>query len=112
MLKWSEWRSRELGLKYLEWEMNLMDDDKVHLTSQAKAAQEQYELYTWWKDIRPNRPDPYEVAGYNAYWETHERDKSEDGLSWWCSDVNNNTEIRDMFKVADKVEMDYEREDS
>jgi hypothetical protein len=67
------WRSREMGIKCLEREMSLKHDeewmDKEHpdygkLTDQAKAACEQMELYLWWNDVRPYRPEPGNLSGY------------------------------------------------
>jgi hypothetical protein len=58
-------RSRELGFKYLDWEITLVGEDKC--PDQAEAAKEQKELYIWWKDIRPNRIDPIDIKGENGY---------------------------------------------
>ena len=69
-LRWSSFRSRELGMKHLDWEMTLdspdMEDDHVCET-QAQTAREVVALYTWWKDIRPVRPDPYDASGWSDY---------------------------------------------
>ena len=51
-------RSREAGTKYLDWEITLDSPDMPkHEQSpcQAKNAREQYALYLWWKDVRPLR---------------------------------------------------------
>jgi len=67
---WREWRCPEAGIDYLKWCMTL-DDPALPAQdrnpSQAEHARETLTLYTWWKDIRPNRLDPYEEAGYNAF---------------------------------------------
>lgn len=73
------------GLAHLEWEMSLVKDDNWYgeceesikkaketgeygkPTHQALAAKEQFELYTWWKHIRPNRSDPYDESGFSSY---------------------------------------------
>ena len=47
--------ARERGLKLLEWEIQLGDDS----ISQSKAAKEIRDLYLWYKDVRPNRIDPF-----------------------------------------------------
>lgn len=65
-LRWGENRSAIDGLEYLEWEMSLVTEDGNHFTRQAESAREQYELYNWWKNIRPYRPDAYEVTGWNG----------------------------------------------
>lgn len=63
-------RSPEAGLKHLEWEMTL-DDPALSETerspSQATCAREIYEIYTWWKTLRPARPDPMDVSGWSAH---------------------------------------------
>ena len=47
--------ARERGLKILEWEAQLGDDS----ISQSEAAREIRDLYLWYKDVRPNRVDPF-----------------------------------------------------
>ena len=46
-----------------------LDDNSIpaheRSTHQAIAAREQYELYNWWMNIRPNRPDPYVSSGWS-----------------------------------------------
>ena len=62
-------RSKELGLKYLEWEMTLNNPalpDTQRSDQQAETARTVYEVYNWWTVIRPARPDPYEASGYDA----------------------------------------------
>lgn len=58
--------SREAGLKYLDWEIGLSEEGGLR---QSEDAAEIKELYLWWKDIRPNRPDPMEESGWSAYCE-------------------------------------------
>jgi len=64
-------RSRERGLEHLEWESNLKYDKDGGMggdgsgeepTPQAESAIETRELYLWWKDVRPNRQDPWELV--------------------------------------------------
>lgn len=61
--------SRELGWEYLVWESNLDDPSSPHYSpppiksashtlTQAEAAREVMELYTWWVDVRPTREEP------------------------------------------------------
>lgn len=61
---WYKWRpfkpNRELGLKYLDWEISLKDEeDGVANITQSESAQIKKELYLWWMDERPKREDPY-----------------------------------------------------
>lgn len=55
-----EFRCKECGLAYLDWEMNLSNDVECHV-SQSETAKEQYELYKWWTITRPNRSNPWET---------------------------------------------------
>lgn len=60
------WRCPEAGMAHLMWAAGLRSDDGKHLTQQAIHAKEIIDLYVWWKHIRPNRPEPYEVSGWSA----------------------------------------------
>lgn len=69
-----KFRSSELGLDNLYWQCTLVYNEYIKdktdplyntKTPQAKAAQEILEIYNWIKNIYPNRPDPYEVSGFN-----------------------------------------------
>lgn len=69
LTNWRRCRDPELGIKYLQWEMSLTDDENggIH-THQAEKAREILELYLWWKNIYPNRPDPYDTPELNTYY--------------------------------------------
>lgn len=66
--KFSRGRCAQAGIDYLTWEMALVWDDQFadgsvvvgQPTHQAISAREQFDLYNWWKTIRPARVDPYE----------------------------------------------------
>jgi hypothetical protein len=76
--KWPRWlrfgsfRCTQAGIDHLNWEMSLRfgddwgiapDNEKYGQTPpQAIAAKEQLELYTWWKNVRPARVDPYDTS--------------------------------------------------
>lgn len=68
--RFKSFRDPEAGLAHLKWEMTL---DGEHLAPsernpyQAERAREVWELYHWWKSIRPRRPDPDDVAGWSEY---------------------------------------------
>jgi hypothetical protein len=72
-----EWRSPEAAIAYLEWEMSLRntewyaETDPLYdtPTTQAIAAKEKWNLYYWWKHVRPHRVDVHEYCGWNAYCE-------------------------------------------
>ncbi len=75
--RWRTWRCPQAGLDCLAWQMELtneefLDEDKKHLaepTYQARAAQEILELYKWWTEVYPNRPDPHDAGGWSDYCE-------------------------------------------
>lgn len=67
--QWQAGRCPELGLKYLEWEMDLDNpelDEYNRADFQAEAAKEVKLVYDWAK-ARPNRPDPHEISGWSEY---------------------------------------------
>lgn len=68
-----EWRSPEAGMAYLDWASTLKCEDGVKLTEQALSAIEIKELYLWWTQERPKRPDPYEASGYAALYNSNAR---------------------------------------
>ena len=73
--RWRTWRCPQAGLDCLDWQTKLtneefLDDDKKHLaepTLQAKSAQEILDLYKWWTEVYPNRPDPHDAGGWSDY---------------------------------------------
>lgn len=58
--RWGRFRSAKAGLKHLEWEIALTNDEDGTPTHQAVAAKEQLDLYNWWKNVRPARKEPYD----------------------------------------------------
>lgn len=76
-LRLKMWRCPQAGLDHLEWEMTLRDEIYNHETKetiqtdeptrQAISAKETYELYNWWKNVRPLRQDPYDAAGLKEF---------------------------------------------
>jgi hypothetical protein len=119
-LRLRTWRSPEAGLEYLKWASTLtnaefLDDDKKHLavpTFQAKSAIEIMELYTWWTQIYPNRPDPHDASGWSAYCDAS-REANGGKLSWSGNDKT--PELKKASKLAlnklRKIEAAYEKED-
>lgn len=98
--KLSETRSAENGIKYLEWEAQLTEDNGIHFTAQAIAAQEQLELYNWWKNIRPNRPDPHDISGWSEHCETLD------------IQVKTRSNTRQILQTLQDIETQYDNEDS
>jgi hypothetical protein len=72
-LRFRTWRCPEAGIDYLKWAMTLTNKEFIkegeqeEPTYQAKAAKEILELYTWWKEIYPKRPDIYDASGWHDY---------------------------------------------
>jgi hypothetical protein len=111
LLRWSSFRSRELGLKYLDWEMTLdspdMEDDQMCET-QAQAAREIVALYTWWKDIRPARPDPYDASGWSDYCKS----RSDRGCSMFAEKTEEEHQQSDVvWKRLEEIETQQLQED-
>ena len=111
--RWIEWRCPQAGLDYLLWESTLDHPDLLpeeQTPHQAQAAREQLALYRWWKETRPNRPDPYDASGWTAI--------CEEGRAQGYSIFSSSTqpaEYKQRLSAANvilhKLEEDYERED-
>lgn len=74
--RWRVWRCPQAGLDNLAWQMALTQDwladdhpDRHKLSFQAERAAEILELYTWWTEVYPRRPDPHDAGGWSAYCE-------------------------------------------
>jgi hypothetical protein len=96
-------RCPEAGLAHLEWASGLKYDELVgkddprcgEPTPQAESAVAIKELYEWWTEVRPRRPEPTEASGWSEHWEKKSDDK----------------ERRAASKRLQKIEREYERED-
>lgn len=82
--RWRTWRCRQAGLDNLDWQRNLRwtenevgDDDPNlgQLTYQAVNAQEIMDLYHWWTEVYPKRPDPHDASGWTAYCDRRREEK-------------------------------------
>jgi len=108
------WRSAEAGIDYLKWEMSLTDEEwiddksKAKPTAQAEAAQEILELYTWWTETYPNRPDPFDLSGWSARCE----DKRERGIGFFETDPEEDREeTRKILDKNNEIEAQYNQEE-
>lgn len=108
------WRSAEAGIDHLEWEMSLTDeewiDDKTQAkpTAQAITAKEVFDLYTWWTQVYPNRPDPYDVSGWSAYCDS----RRERGVGMLCSDPEKDKwNVDEILKKSNEIEKQYQDEE-
>jgi hypothetical protein len=63
-------RCVEAAYEYFKWANRLKDTDdtgKKTTSIQAIVSRKIKKLYEWWKNKRPNRPDPYEISGWNDH---------------------------------------------
>jgi len=118
--RWRTWRCPQAGLDHLDWAMTLtneewLEEDKkgeAVPTHQALAAKEIKELYTWWTEVYPNRPDPYDASGWSAHCDAMRIKypgkmfsslNSKDPVDRKASDK--------AHKLLQKIEAAYEKED-
>ena len=103
-------RCVEAGLDHLNWAKSLVNDEFIGYNKgekeygkpahQAKVAKKILELYNWWKNIRPNRPNPHDVAGFT--------DKD-------CDDIlstRSNKKLEKSLKIIQDIEEQYDKEDT
>ena len=113
-----QWRCPEAGISYLEWEMSLVQDEQWggkdnpnngRPTPQAIAAREQWELYYWWKHVRPRRVEPMDYSGWTAYC-----DERRDEGFMACLESRNEADAARSRRILDlchQLEANYEAED-
>lgn len=108
------WRCREMGLKHLSPHAvpKSISDDNPHAKQISKINQvhkDLVDLYIWWKDVRPNRRNPYESVSWKNFHANHE---GENIWDWMESD---NKEAVYKLKQASEeawiLEDSYEKED-
>jgi hypothetical protein len=118
------WRCKQAGLDNLEWQRNLTwEQDHCaegspnvgQPTSQAIAAQEILDLYTWWTETRPARPDAYDASGWTALSEKRRLARG-DSDDFWASFDEERTEedlaeTRRALDSISEIEAKYEQED-
>jgi hypothetical protein len=116
--RWRTWRCPKAGLDNLEWQMELtneefLDDDKKHLaepTYQAIKAKEILELYRWWTEVYPRRPDPHDAGGWSAYCEQR-RQNGEDLLDFEDRTPEQSAQSQLALDRTHEIEAAYEKED-
>jgi hypothetical protein len=115
-LRWRTWRCPEAGIAHLKWASNLTNADFIEegetpeLTYQAKAAREILELYTWWKEVYPARPDAHDASGWTAYCEMR-REKGYDLLDMEDETEHEAEQCRTALAKTRQIEDAYNRED-
>jgi len=126
-LPFAHWRSRDAGIENLKWQMALIknedngyydknDSEYGKPTEQAKNAKEILDLYLWWKDIYPNRPDPYDISEWSAYCEEKRSLRKDKDLLASFDDQDDPLELKEKgekaLELLQKIEMEYENEDT
>lgn len=109
------WRSPEAGLYCLQWASSLVCDEETGFskdhpqygnpTSQAIAAKEIIALYTWWKNIRPTRPDASDESGWAEYC------KQRSDLFFEDQTEDDRKHTRQLLNTLHDLEEQYEQED-
>ncbi len=120
--RWRTWRCPQAGLDNLEWQRNLVWQEEEcepgspnigKPTYQAIKAQEILNLYKWWKEVYPNRPDPHDASGWSEYCDLMRKEKGE-GIRWIGveSGVPATRKLGSKaLKLTHKIEQQYEKED-
>lgn len=109
LLRFKEFRSRELGIKHLEWEMTLASPTLSEYDrnfGQAQRAVQVVLLYTWWKEVYPNRQDL-------KYPDIEDDENSLRFLSakWKKNNPNISAKISQWSKDSFQQELDWDTED-
>lgn len=111
------YRDAEAGLDHLKWAASLTDEEwlpeerkhEAKPTAQAIAAIEIMELYKWWTEIRPNRPDPHDVSGWSELCEKR-RGK---GFDLFDDDPEEDKDVtRAVLDKNNEIERQYDEEDT
>ena len=118
--RWRVWRCPQAGIDNLKWQSELTHSEDyckdqpyyMKPTPQAVKAQEILALYTWWTEIYPNRPDAYDASGWTEYCEASRL--SNGGKINWSSDKSPalKKQSSKAHKALQKLEADYEKEDT
>jgi hypothetical protein len=114
------WRCAEAGIAYLNWAETLQEEglDKNNPgyglpTDQALAARQVHQLYRWWKEERPRRPDPGEASGWDAYCEEKRKIAEAQGEGWWFfSNTKGDERSLDLLSKHHQIQQDQEDEDT
>ena len=119
-LRWRTWRCPEAGIAHLKWASSLTwgddefldkDDERYgKFTHQALAAQEILELYTWWKDVYPARPDVHDASGWTDYCASR-RDNGLDFFDMEDKSPEDAERCRTALDKSQELELQYAKED-
>jgi hypothetical protein len=120
--RWRTWRCPQAGIDHLDWAMTLTFGDDMGVekdspdfgkpTGQAERAREIKELYIWWTETYRNRPDAYDASGWSAYCEA-KRIANHGRMSFSNDKTPELKKQSDKaLKLLQKIEKDYEKEDT
>lgn len=101
----------KFGLEHLKWEISLDSATaSTHQRSerQAHIAREIWDLYHWWKYIRPMRLDPDEASGWSKWIDS--RRKLIDGN--YITSAMATTKDKELSMLSTDIEQQYEQEDN
>jgi hypothetical protein len=120
VLRFRTWRCPEAGLAYLDWagSLTISEDWGVEPgskeygqpTRQAVAAREIKDLYTWWKEVYPARPDIHDASGWTAYCEMR-REKGYEILDFEDKTEAEAEQCRTALDKTQEIEKAYNDED-
>lgn len=115
--RWRTWRCPQAGLDNLEWQMNLTNDwldddhpDRHKPSRQAETAKEILELYKWWTETYPNRPDPMDASGWSDYCEQI-RESGRDFLDFEDRTDQEREQSGRALDLSNEIEDKYNKED-
>jgi len=114
------WRCPDAGIEHLLWASGLKLDANMGVdpgtedygkpTHQAIAAQEILNLYRWWRDVYPNRPDVHDASGWSAYCEMR-RNKGYDFLDLEDKSEDEAAQCKTALEKSNEIEKAYDDED-
>lgn len=120
-LRLRTWRCPEAGVAHLEWAAALTmgasfsylpsHKDYSKPTAQAMAAQEILDLYYWWTEEYPNRPDPYDASGWSEYCNKKRSDDPDDIFGIVGDSKESRAESRRALKKLQQLEAQYKKEE-
>jgi len=130
---WTAWfferRHPQAGVDHLKWMMSSVQDDAWYGNNAdsiahaketgeygkplpcAQAAEEILKLYTWWKEERPLRLDPYDAAGASDFWHKEDENECMCFLEMLDKPREDNKEYFEALDRASDIEQKYEKED-